>query len=558
MEKSEVSYARSAYKPKLPKGLQGAVQIQEGEKAEPETDKAEIKKLFPNTYGMPLVKFVAGEEPKCEPFNVGVLLSGGQAPGGHNVICGIFDEIKKLNKDSRLFGFLMGPGGLIKQNYKELTLDIIDQYRNTGGFDMIGSDRTKLETKEQFESAIDILHKLECRALVIVGGDDSNTNAAVLAEYCQEHNTGIQIIGVPKTIDGDVKNKYIDVSFGFDTATKVYAQLVGNIERDTKSSQKYWHFIKLMGRSASHIALECALQTHPTVCLISEEVQANEYTLNEIVNYIAGIVADRASRGMNYGVVLVPEGLIEFIPAIGKLISELSDLLAKHAKDYKDLGKNGLKEYIMSHLTKDSADAFELLPDDVAYQLAMVRDPHGNVPVSQVETHIMLAHMVNARLQVLKREDRYNGSFSTQFHFFGYEGRCANPTNYDADYCYSLGICAAQLVANGKNGYMACVDNTADLNVDNWVGGGIPLSMLLNMEKRNGKMKPVIKKTLVDLNGAPFKKFVQNRDKWAKETCYTYPGPIQYWGPPSACDRKTKTLKLEHEAGQDASDLAKK
>ncbi len=555
MERSEVSHARSAYKPKLPKGLKGSVQIKEGEKTEPVADKQEIKKLFPNTYGMPLVKFVEGEEPKFGPINVGVLLSGGQAPGGHNVICGIFDEIKKLNKDSHLYGFLMGPGGLIKQDYKELTKDIIDSYRNTGGFDMIGSDRTKLAKEEQFESAIDILHKLNCQALVIVGGDDSNTNAAVLAEYCKAKNTGIQIIGVPKTIDGDVKNKYIDVSFGFDTATKVYSQLVGNIERDTKSSQKYWHFIKLMGRSASHIALECALQTHPTVCLISEEIKAKESTLNEVVNYIADIVAQRAANGMNYGVVLVPEGLIEFIPAVGKLIGELSDLLAKHGKEFTDLGKNGLKEYIMNHLSKDSADAFDALPDDVARQLALDRDPHGNVPVSQIETHIMLADMVRNRLQVLEREGRYNGQYSTQYHFFGYEGRCANPSNYDADYCYSLGICAAQLVANGKNGYMACVDNTADMNVDNWVGGGLPLSMLLNMEKRNGKMTPVIAKALVDLKGKPFAVFAQNRDKWARETSYTYPGPIQYWGPAEACDRKTKTLILEHESGENKSEL---
>lgn len=547
MEKSEVSQARSSYKPKLPKGLQGSVQIEEGEPTKSISDTHAIKKLFPNTYGRPIVKFIEGKEPKFKPVNVGVLLSGGQAPGGHNVICGIFDEIKKLNKDSRLYGFLMGPGGLVKQNYIELTEDIIDQYRNTGGFDMIGSDRTKLEKEEQFRSAMEILHRLNCQALVIIGGDDSNTNAAVLAEYCEQHDTGIQVIGVPKTIDGDVKNKYIDCSFGFDTATKVYAQLIGNIERDTKSSQKYWHFIKLMGRSASHIALECALQTHPTVCLISEEVMTKKYTLKDIVNYIADIIAYRAEHGMNYGVVLVPEGLIEFIPSINQMIRELSDLLAKYGNEYKGLSPIGMKEYLMAHLTPESSEAYGLLPDDVAYELAVVRDPHGNVPVSQIETHKMLATMVRARLQVLRHEDKYNGTFNTQFHFFGYEGRCANPSNYDADYCYSLGICAAQLVANGKNGYMACVDNTADINVDHWVGGGIPLTMLLGMEKRNGMLKPVIRKTLVDLDGKPFKTFAANRDKWARETCYKYPGPIQYWGPAEACDRKTKTLVLEHE-----------
>ncbi|MDD6379051.1 MAG: diphosphate--fructose-6-phosphate 1-phosphotransferase [Prevotella sp.] len=546
MEKSTLEKIRSSYKPKLPVALKGNVKAVEGEPTSSVRDQQIIKSLFPNTYGMPMVEFVPGEEPVQKAINVGVILSGGQAPGGHNVISGLFDELKRLNPDNRLFGFLLGPAGLISHEYMELTEDIIDEYRNTGGFDIIGSGRTKLETEEQFEKGLQIINKLDIKALVIIGGDDSNTNAAVLAEYYKEHGDGIQVIGVPKTIDGDLKNDQIETSFGFDTATKTYSELIGNIERDCASAQKYWHFVKLMGRSASHIALECALQTHPNICLISEEVQANDDSLNDIVDYIAGIVAERAARGMNYGVVLIPEGLIEFIPAIGRLISELNDMLAEHGEEYKNLNKAEQRRYILEHLSKDNANTFETLPYDVARQLSLERDPHGNVQVSSIETDKLISRMVAAKLRLWKEEGKFKGHFHTQHHFFGYEGRCAIPSNFDADYCYALGTSAAQLIANGKTGYMAVVKNTIGKTED-WRAGGVPITSMLNMERRNGQLKPVIKKALVDLNGRPYQEYKRHRDDWAMMTCFVYPGPIQYFGPEEVCDRPTKTLLLEHE-----------
>lgn len=546
MEKSTLEKIRSSYKPKLPVALKGNVKAVEGEPTSSVRDQQIIKSLFPNTYGMPMVEFVPGEEPVQKAINVGVILSGGQAPGGHNVISGLFDELKRLNPDNRLFGFLLGPAGLISHEYMELTEDIIDVYRNTGGFDIIGSGRTKLETEEQFEKGLQIINKLDIKALVIIGGDDSNTNAAVLAEYYKEHGDGIQVIGVPKTIDGDLKNDQIETSFGFDTATKTYSELIGNIERDCASAQKYWHFVKLMGRSASHIALECALQTHPNICLISEEVQANDDSLNDIVDYIAGIVAERAARGMNYGVVLIPEGLIEFIPAIGRLISELNDMLAEHGEEYKNLNKAEQRRYILEHLSKDNANTFETLPYDVARQLSLERDPHGNVQVSSIETDKLISRMVAAKLRLWKEEGKFKGHFHTQHHFFGYEGRCAIPSNFDADYCYALGTSAAQLIANGKTGYMAVVKNTIGKTED-WRAGGVPITSMLNMERRNGQLKPVIKKALVDLNGRPYQEYKRHRDDWAMMTCFVYPGPIQYFGPEEVCDRPTKTLLLEHE-----------
>lgn len=546
MEKSTLEKIRSSYKPKLPVALKGNVKAVEGEPTSSVRDQQIIKSLFPNTYGMPMVEFVPGEEPVQKAINVGVILSGGQAPGGHNVISGLFDELKRLNPDNRLFGFLLGPAGLISHEYMELTEDIIDEYRNTGGFDIIGSGRTKLETEEQFEKGLQIINKLDIKALVIIGGDDSNTNAAVLAEYYKEHGDGIQVIGVPKTIDGDLKNEQIETSFGFDTATKTYSELIGNIERDCASAQKYWHFVKLMGRSASHIALECALQTHPNICLISEEVQANDDSLNDIVDYIAGIVAERAARGMNYGVVLIPEGLIEFIPAIGRLISELNDMLAEHGEEYKNLNKAEQRRYILEHLSKDNANTFETLPYDVARQLSLERDPHGNVQVSSIETDKLISRMVAAKLRLWKEEGKFKGHFHTQHHFFGYEGRCAIPSNFDADYCYALGTSAAQLIANGKTGYMAVVKNTIGKTED-WRAGGVPITSMLNMERRNGQLKPVIKKALVDLNGRPYQEYKRHRDDWAMMTCFVYPGPIQYFGPEEVCDRPTKTLLLEHE-----------
>ena len=544
MKKSLLQKERAAYQPKLPKGLQGAVKVQEGEPTQSVGDQEEIKKLFPNTYGMPLVEFVPGDEAMSQKINVGVILSGGQAPGGHNVISGIFDAVKKLNPENKLYGFLMGPGGLVDHNYKELTAEIIDDYRNTGGFDMIGSGRTKLEKEDQFEKGLEIIRELGINAIVIIGGDDSNTNACVLAEYYAAKNYGVQVIGAPKTIDGDLKNDQIETSFGFDTATKTYSEVIGNIERDANSARKYWHFIKLMGRSASHIALECALQTQPNICLISEEIEQKDMTLNQIVEGIAQSVADRAAAGNNFGVVLIPEGLIEFIPSIGRLIDELNDLLAAHGEEYKNLEADEQKKYILAHLSAENAETFKTLPGAVARQLSLDRDPHGNVQVSLIETEKLISDMVADKLAEWKNEGKFVGKFAAIHHFFGYEGRCAAPSNFDADYCYALGVSAVQLIANGKTGYMAIVKNTT-APTDEWKAGGVPITMMMNMERRNGEMKPVIRKALVELDGAPFKKFAEKRDEWAKETCYVYPGPIQYWGPASVCDRTTRTLSLE-------------
>ena len=544
MEISALQKERAGYQPKLPKALQGAVKVQEGAPTQSVDNQEDIKKLFPNTYGMPLVEFVPADSANNAKINVGIILSGGQAPGGHNVISGLFDEVKKLNPENRLYGFLMGPGGLVDHNYIEITAENLQAFRNTGGFDMIGSGRTKLEKEEQFEKGLEILRKLDIKAVVIIGGDDSNTNACVLAEYYAAKQYGVQVIGCPKTIDGDLKNDQIETSFGFDTATKTYSELIGNIERDCNSARKYWHFIKLMGRSASHIALECALQTQPNICLVSEEIESKDQTLNDIVEYIAGVVAYCAEQGNNFGVVLIPEGLIEFIPAIGRLIQELNDLLAAHGADYLNLDKDAQRKYILEHLSAENKATFETLPEGVARQLSLDRDPHGNVQVSLIETEKLISEMVAAKLDQWKKEGKYAGKFSPLHHFFGYEGRCAAPSNFDADYCYALGSSAAQLIANGKTGYMAIVKNTT-APADQWKAGGVPITMMMNMERRNGEMKPVIRKALVELDGAPFKTFAAQREKWAKETCYVYPGPIQYWGPSSVCDQTTKTLGLE-------------
>ena len=544
MEISALQKERAGYQPKLPKALQGAVKVQEGAPTQSVDNQEDIKKLFPNTYGMPLVEFVPADSANNAKINVGIILSGGQAPGGHNVISGLFDEVKKLNPENRLYGFLMGPGGLVDHNYIEITAENLQAYRNTGGFDMIGSGRTKLEKEEQFEKGLEIIRQLDIKAIVIIGGDDSNTNACVLAEYYAAKQYGVQVIGCPKTIDGDLKNDQIETSFGFDTATKTYSELIGNIERDCNSARKYWHFIKLMGRSASHIALECALQTQPNICLVSEEIEAKDQTLNDIVEYIAGVVAYRSEQGNDFGVVLIPEGLIEFIPAIGRLIQELNDLLAAHGAEYLNLDKAAQREYILAHLSAENKATFETLPEGVARQLSLDRDPHGNVQVSLIETEKLISEMVAAKLDQWKKEGKYTGKFSPLHHFFGYEGRCAAPSNFDADYCYALGSSAAQLIANGKTGYMAIVKNTT-AGTDQWKAGGVPITMMMNMERRNGEMKPVIRKALVELDGAPFKTFAAQREKWAKETCYVYPGPIQYWGPSSVCDQTTKTLGLE-------------
>ena len=542
MEKSALQIARSAYQPKLPKALQGAVKVKEGAPTQSVDNQEEIKKLFPNTYGMPLVEFVPGETVTNAKMNVGVILSGGQAPGGHNVITGLFDQLKRLNPENRLFGFILGPGGFVDHNYMELTSDIIDEYRNTGGFDMIGSGRTKLEKVDQFEKGLEILRELDIKALVIIGGDDSNTNACVLAEYYAAKQYGVQVIGCPKTIDGDLKNDQIETSFGFDTACKTYSELIGNIERDCNSARKYWHFIKVMGRSASHIALECALQTQPNICLVSEEVEAKGMSLDDIVDYIAKAVCVRAADGNNFGTVIIPEGVIEFIPAIKKLIAQLNDVLAM--PEAKEISRDEQVDFAKSHLTEENLAVFNSLPVCVALQLAFDRDPHGNVQVSLIETEKLLSTMVAQKLEKLKKEGKYVGKFGTQHHFFGYEGRCAAPSNFDADYCYALGTSAAQLIANGKTGYMAIVKNTT-APADQWVAGGVPITMMMNMERRSGEMKPVIRKALVELDGAPFKEFAANREEWARKTAYVYPGPIQYWGPTEVCDQPTKTLALE-------------
>ena len=547
MEKSALQVARAAYQPKLPKALQGPVVAVEGAATQSVGNQDEIKAMFPNTYGMPVITFEAGEKKVIEPFNVGIILSGGQAPGGHNVISGLYDGVKSLNPNCKLYGFLMGPGGLVDHKYVEFTDTFIDEYRNTGGFDIIGSGRTKLEKEAQFESGIEILRKLGIKALVIIGGDDSNTNACVLAEYYAAKNYGVQVIGCPKTIDGDLKNEQIETSFGFDTACKTYSELIGNIQRDCNSARKYWHFIKLMGRSASHIALECALQTQPNACLISEEIEQKEMSLDDVVTYLANIVAARAAEGNNFGTVLVPEGLIEFIPAIKKLIAELNEVLTDPStgESREFTSKEEQVKFVKSHIAPDNLAVLESLPKDVELQLCLDRDPHGNVQVSLIETEKLLSAMVATKLAAWKAEGKYNGKFSAQHHFFGYEGRCAAPSNYDADYCYSLGFNASRLIANGKTGYMSVIKNTT-APAEEWIAGGVPITMMMNMERRNGAMKPVIRKALVELNGAPFKFFASKRDEWAKNTCYIYPGPIQYWGPSEVCNQCTKTLALEH------------
>ncbi len=550
MNISALQKERSKYQPKLPKSLKGIGKLVEGEKTESVADQNEIKELFPNTYGMPLLSFEEGTVAVDRaPINVGVILSGGQAPGGHNVISGIFDGIKNINPKSKLYGFLGGPGGLVDHKYIELTADIIDDYRNTGGFDIIGSGRTKLEEEWQFDKALEIAKDLNLTSLVIIGGDDSNTNACVLAEYYAAKDSGVQVVGCPKTIDGDLKNEMIEASFGFDTATKVYSELIGNIQRDSNSAKKYWHFIKLMGRSASHIGLECALKTQPNITLISEEVEYKQQTLSDVVNYMAGIVAKRAENGDNFGVALIPEGLIEFIPEMKILIAELNDLLAegtKSEREFKHLKKSHRITWVSEMITPESAKVLLSLPSGIANQLMLDRDPHGNVQVSLIETEKLLGEMVKTKLEEMKAEGKYVGSFGTQYHFFGYEGRCAAPSNFDADYCYTLGFAAAALVSEGKTGYMSSVRNLT-APADEWIAGGVPTTMMMNMEKRHGHMKPVIQKALVELDGAPFKYFKAKRGEWAYNTNFIYPGPIQYFGPSEVCDVTTETLKLEQE-----------
>jgi len=545
VKKSVLQQQRAAYQPKLPAALWSNVKAVKGAPTQSVADQEEIQKLFPNTYGLPELTFEKATEAAAEgkAFNVGVILSGGQAPGGHNVISGIFDGVKAINKENKLYGFLMGPGGLVDHNYVELTAEVIDEYRNTGGFDIIGSGRTKLEKPEQFEKGLEIITELNISALVIIGGDDSNTNAAVLAEYYKAKGAPVQVIGCPKTIDGDLKNEQIETSFGFDTATKVYSEVIGNIERDCNSAKKYWHFIKLMGRSASHIALECALQTQPNYCIISEEVEAKSLTLNQVVDNIAQVVAKRAAQGNNFGIVLIPEGLIEFIPAMKALIAELNDMLAQHP-EFAGMERAAQRQFVLDNLTAANVETFASLPEGVARQLTLDRDPHGNVQVSLIETEKLLSEMVGKRLAQLKAEGTYTGKFAPLHHFFGYEGRCAAPSNFDADYCYALGFNAAQLINCGATGYMSSVRNLTKPSSE-WVCGGIPITMMMNIERRHGENKPVIRKALVELDGKPFKAFAAMREEWALNTCYTYPGPIQYFGPAEVCDQTSRTLFYE-------------
>jgi len=545
---SALQKERANYQPKLPKALRGNVNIVEGKATESVADQADIKKLFPNTYGLPLITFESVSTKTAFPaLNVGVILSGGQAPGGHNVISGIFDGLKMLNPASKLYGFLGGPGGFVDNKFIELTAEIIDAYRNTGGFDIIGSGRTKLEETAQFDKGLQNCKALGINAVVVIGGDDSNTNACVLAEYYSSINAGVQVIGCPKTIDGDLKNEMIETSFGFDTACKVYSELIGNIMRDANSAKKYWHFIKLMGRSASHIALECALQTQPNICLISEEVAAKKQTLGEIVDYIADVISKRAENGENFGVILIPEGLIEFIPEMKILIEELNELLAEGtatAQAFSHVKNSHRVDWTAEKLTSNSSVVFRSLPEGIATQLTLDRDPHGNVQVSKIETEKLLIEMVEAELAERKLEKKYVGKFAAQNHFFGYEGRCAAPSNFDADYCYSLGYNAANLIGNGKTGYMSSIRNTTAPAAE-WIAGGVPITMMMNMERRHGHMKPVIQKALVELDGKPFSYFASQRDLWAVKTDFVYPGPIQYFGPTQVCDKVSETLKLE-------------
>ncbi len=550
MERSPLHVARYAYAPKMPEIFfepVSKIKIEPTEVIEPERDREALRTLFPHSYGKPAIRFVAGDSAlPSAPLTVGVILSGGPAAGGHNVIAGLFDGLKKVHADSVLIGFKGGPAGLIDGNYMEITKDIVEQYRNTGGFDMIGSGRTKIETPEQFEKSFETAEKLKLDALIIIGGDDSNTNAALLSEYFIRKGAAITVVGVPKTIDGDLKNEWIETSFGFDTATKIYSELIGNICRDAASGRKYWHFIKLMGRSASHITLECAFQTRPNIALISEEIEAKGMSLSDIVQTICDAIAARAAKGENFGVVIIPEGLIEFIPEIKKLIANINDIIAAAGNAYESLPRGeAQRSFVQSHLDPDSASLFASLPDGIQTQLCWDRDPHGNVQVSRIETEKLLVEMVGRRLAEMAAAQTYRGKFDYQTHFFGYEGRCAFPSNFDADYCYSLGYAACLLALNRLTGYIVAIRNLA-APAREWIPGGIPLVSMMNLEHRHGKDKPVIRKALVDLEGKPFAAFMNARSKWALSSDYRIPGSIQYFGPPSITDTPAITLQLEH------------
>ena len=550
MNLSPLQKARYEYSPKLPGMLRNGIAeiaVKEGEKTTSAADQEKIAALFPNTYGEPEVTFEKGQNTSASKKQVvGVILSGGQAPGGHNVVSGLYDALKATNKENVLIGFKGGPSGLIEDNFIVFDDAYINEYRNTGGFDIIGSGRTKLETEEQFKIATEVCKKHGITAIVIIGGDDSNTNACVLAEYMAAHKTGVQVIGCPKTIDGDLKNEDIEISFGFDTATKTYSELIGNIERDCNSAKKYWHFIKVMGRSASHVALECALECQPNICLISEEVKAKKQSLSEIADYIADAVEKRAANGNNFGVVVIPEGVVEFVPEFSALISEINELLAGSKADAFNALESWAEKYafIEKGLSKEAMEVFAILPQAIQQQLFLERDPHGNVQVSLIESEKLFAALVGDKLKARKAAGTYTGKYATQTHFFGYEGRCAFPSNFDADYCYSLGYTAFMLIQYGYNGYLSKVSNLSR-PAEEWVAGGMPITKMMNIERRHGEDKPVIKKALVELDGKPFKYFEAHRDEWAVETSYVFPGAIQYYGPTEVCDITTRTLALE-------------
>ena len=547
---SPLQKARYQYAPKLPKMLRNGISeisVLEGEETTSVADQEKIKALFPNTYGKKEITFQKGQNISVAKKQVvGVILSGGQAPGGHNVVCGLYDALKATNPENVLYGFKKGPSGLLEDDYLIFDDAYIDQYRNTGGFDIIGSGRTKLETEEQFAVAAEVCKKHGITAIVIIGGDDSNTNAAVLAEYFAAHDAGVQVIGCPKTIDGDLKNEDIECSFGFDTATKTYSEVIGNIERDANSAKKYWHFVKVMGRSASHVALECALQTQPNVCLISEEVAEKKMSLSQIADYIADSVEARAAKGMNFGVAIIPEGVVEFVPEFSALIAEINELLAGSKAEAFNALSNWKEKYafIEKGLSQEAMSVFAILPEGIQQQLFLERDPHGNVQVSLIESEKLFSAIVKAKLEERKAAGTYKGKFNALHHFFGYEGRCAFPSNFDADYCYSLGYNAFMLIQYGYNGYLSKVSNLSK-SADEWVAGGMPITKMMNIERRHGEDKPVIRKALVELDGKPFKFFEAHREQWAKETCYTYPGAIQYYGPAEVCDLTTRTLALE-------------
>lgn len=549
-ETSLLHEKRLQYKPVLPEVLRSCAKVSLHQKKENRKEiSGKLRELFPKTMHNSLVELVLEKHEKIHsPLRVGVVFSGGQASGGHNVISGLYDALKELNRDSSLWGFLGGPSGVIEGKVREITADLIAMYRNQGGFDLIGSGRTKIETEEQLQGACKTCQNLRLDGLVIIGGDDSNTNAAILAEHFSHKNVATRVIGVPKTIDGDLKTEYIEISFGYDTACKIYSEMIGNIGRDALSAKKYYHFIRLMGRSASHITLECALATHPNVALISEEIAEKKLTLQAIVNALADVISQRSEQKKDYGIVLIPEGLIEFIPEIKTLLKELNGLLAEGSEPAKKMSALSGNAEKVAHaeklLTKESHSCFKVFPEKIQQQLLLDRDPHGNVHVSGIETEKLLSELVAKELKKRKQDCSYKGKFSAVEHFFGYEGRAGLPSNFDATYCYALGHVAAILVNEKCSGYIAAISNLT-MPAEKWQAKGIPLAGMLHIETRQGKDKPVIKKALVDLKGKPFLYFQKMRSTWQSEDRYRYPGPMQFFGDRELTDLPPLSMLFE-------------